>query len=67
VNFNELGITLTENGAMYPTASVCGLMFAHPKAKYFNIGKIDEEQLNNYALRRKKSPEEMRKWLITNL
>ncbi len=67
IKFDPTGIKLTENGAMYPTASVCGLYFAHPKSKYFMIGKIDEKQLIDYAQRRSKSPEEIRKWLIANL
>lgn len=67
IRFKEIGIELTENGAMYPNASVSGLYFAHPKSKYFNIGKIDEEQLNDYASRKKRKPEEIRKWLAANL
>lgn len=67
IRFDEIGITLTENGAMYPNASVCGLYFAHPKSKYFQIGKIDQEQLNDYARRKNRNPEEMRKWLATNI
>ena len=39
------GIQLTENFAMYPAASVCGLYFAHPKAEYFAVGKIDRDQV----------------------
>ncbi|MFV0472264.1 MAG: vitamin B12 dependent-methionine synthase activation domain-containing protein [Paludibacteraceae bacterium] len=65
--FEKIGITLTENGAMFPNASVCGLYFAHPKSKYFMIGKIDENQLNDYARRRDKTPEEMKKWLAANI
>lgn len=67
VKFHEIGITLTENGAMFPNASVCGLYFAHPKSKYFMIGKIDENQFTDYARRRGKKPEELRKWLASNL
>lgn len=67
IRFNNIGIQLTENGAMYPNASVCGIYFAHPKSKYFMIGKIDENQLNNYAKRRGKSPDIIRKWLASNL
>lgn len=67
LGFEETGITLTEHGAMYPTASVCGLYFAHPQSNYFGIGKIDEEQLTDYARRRGRSPEELRKWLAANL
>jgi len=67
LKFDEIGIQLTENGAMFPNASVCGLYFAHPLSKYFMIGKIDENQLTNYAHRRGKKPEEIRKWLASNL
>ena len=67
INFKELGIMLTENGAMFPNASVSGLMFDHPKSKYFNIGKIDEHQFQHYARRCGKSPDVLRKWLAANL
>lgn len=67
LDMSQIGITLTENGAMYPHASVCGLMFAHPSAQYFHIGKIGEDQLKDYALRRGKTLEEMRKFLGANL
>src|SRR6185503_14721435 len=43
------GITLTESGAMLPAASVSGLYFSHPQAKYFNVGRIDRDQLESYA------------------
>lgn len=67
VDFNKTGIQLTENGAMYPNASVCGIYFAHPQAKYFNIGKIDEEQFVDYCNRRNQNPDYLRKWLAANL
>jgi 5-methyltetrahydrofolate--homocysteine methyltransferase len=67
LKFSEIGIQLTENGAMFPNASVCGLYFAHPQSKYFMIGKIDENQLTDYARRNGKKPEEIRKWLAANL
>jgi 5-methyltetrahydrofolate--homocysteine methyltransferase len=67
VEFHEIGIQLTENGAMFPNASVCGLYFAHPQSKYFMVGKIDENQLTDYAKRRGKQPDEIRKWLAHNL
>lgn len=54
LDMKQIGITLTENGAMYPHASVCGLMFAHPAAEYFSVGKIGEDQLEDYARRRGK-------------
>jgi cobalamin-dependent methionine synthase I len=67
LRFNEIGIQLTENGAMFPNASVCGLYFAHPKSKYFMIGKIDENQFQDYARRSGKSPEVLHKWMAANL
>ncbi|MEG1563501.1 MAG: vitamin B12 dependent-methionine synthase activation domain-containing protein [Bacteroides sp.] len=67
IDMSQIGIRLTENGAMYPHASVCGLLFAHPAAKYFSVGKIDDEQLTDYARRRGMSLKEMRKFLGGNL
>ncbi|MCL2596394.1 MAG: 5-methyltetrahydrofolate--homocysteine methyltransferase [Paludibacter sp.] len=67
INFSKLDIKLTQNGAMFPNSSACGLYFSHPKSKYFMIGKIDETQLADYAFRRGKSVDEMRKWLAANL
>ena len=67
LKFNEIGIQLTENGAMFPNASVCGLYFAHPQSKYFMIGKIDENQFEDYARRCGKSPEVLCKWMAANL
>jgi cobalamin-dependent methionine synthase I len=67
LDMQQIGITLTENGAMYPHASVSGLMLAHPAARYFNIGKIGEDQLHDYAARRGMSAEVMRKFLAGNL
>lgn len=67
LKFNEIGVTLTENGAMFPNASVCGLYFTHPQSKYFMVGEIDETQLEDYALRRGKTVSEMRKWLAANV
>ena len=67
IHFEDLGIMLTENGAMFPNASVSGMIFDHPKSKYFNIGKIDENQFKDYARRCGKSPEVLRKWLAANI
>ena len=67
LDMKQIGITLTENGAMYPHASVCGLMFSHPQSRYFAVGKIGEDQLEDYACRRGKPIEEMRKFLAANL
>jgi len=59
----EIGISLTESFAMLPTAAVSGLYFANPAAKYFGLGKIDKDQLEDYAIRKGKSIEEMERWL----
>ena len=67
LDMQQIGIRLTENGMMQPHASVSGLMFAHPASRYFSIGKIDKQQLNDYAIRRGISPDEMRKFLGANL
>jgi 5-methyltetrahydrofolate--homocysteine methyltransferase len=67
LDFSRIGISLTENGAMYPTASVSGLYFAHPDASYFMLGSIDEEQLADYARRRGLSEADARRLLIKNL
>ena len=61
------GIELTENLAMYPTASVSGLYFASQEAKYFSVGKISKEQVEDYASRKGLSFEETEKWLKPNL
>lgn len=67
IDFSCIGINLTENGAMIPHASVSGLMFAHPQARYFSVGKIDERQLTDYAQRRNMNIDVMRKFLSANL
>lgn len=63
LDVSSIGITLTENGAMSPAASTCGLMFAHPQSRYFMIGEIGEDQRTDYAHRCGFSPEELKKWL----
>ena len=67
LDMKQIGIRLTENGMMSPHASVSGLMFAHPASRYFSVGKIDEQQLENYASRRGLPMHEMRKFLGANL
>ncbi len=57
------GITLTESLAMYPASSVSGWYFAHPESKYFGVGKIGEDQLNDYAKRKGMPLDEARRWL----
>jgi 5-methyltetrahydrofolate--homocysteine methyltransferase len=61
------GITLTESYAMMPAAAVSGLYFSHPQAKYFNIGRIGRDQLEDYARRRGVSVEDAEKWLSPSL
>ena len=63
LDMKQIGIRLTESGAMKPHASVSGMMIANPKAKYFSIGKIGEDQLQDYARRRGVPAEVLRKWL----
>jgi 5-methyltetrahydrofolate--homocysteine methyltransferase len=59
----QTGITLTESMAMYPAASVSGWYFSHPESKYFPVSGIERDQLEDYARRKKKSVEEMERWL----
>ena len=67
LDMKQIGIRLTESGAMKPHASVSGLMLAHPEARYFNLGKIGEDQLRDYARRRGLPVEVCRKFLAGNL
>ena len=64
---NNTGISLTESFAMYPTASVSGWYFSHPQSKYFAIGKIKEDQVKDYAMRKNQPYDEVKKWLGPNL
>lgn len=61
------GIILTESLAMYPASSVCGWYFAHPESKYFGIGKIAKDQVEDYAKRKNMSIDEIEKWLRPQL
>ncbi len=63
LDMKQIGIRLTESGAMKPHASVSGMMISNPKAHYFAIGKIGEDQLQDYARRRAVPAEVLRKWL----
>ena len=67
LDMSQIGVSLTENGAMYPTASVSGIYIAHPSSQYFMIGSIDEEQLKDYASRRNLTEEQVRKLLSRNI
>jgi ferredoxin len=57
------GITLTESYAMWPGASVSGLYFSHPDSHYFGVGKIERDQVEDYARRKAMSVEEVERWL----
>ncbi|MBR1388205.1 MAG: 5-methyltetrahydrofolate--homocysteine methyltransferase [Prevotella sp.] len=67
LEMKQIGIRLTESGAMKPHASVSGLMISHPEAHYFTLGKIGEDQLVDYAHRRGLPVEVCRKFLAANL
>ena len=68
LNAEELtGVSLTESMAMYPAASVSGWYFAHPSSKYFGIGKIEKDQIVDYAKRKGESVQFIEKWLGPNL
>lgn len=64
---DNTGITLTESYAMHPGAAVSGLYFAHPDSKYFSVGNIGKDQLQDYRKRKGMSIKEMEKWLRPNL
>lgn len=66
LDMKQAGIRLTETGMMTPHASVSGLMFSHPKARYFELGKIGDDQLRDYARRRGVPVELMRRFLAVN-
>lgn len=61
------GISLTESFAMAPAASVSGLYFAHPQAKYFNVGRLGPDQIEDYARRKRVSVAEVERWLSPHL
>jgi 5-methyltetrahydrofolate--homocysteine methyltransferase len=64
---DSAGIALTETFAMTPPASVSGLYLAHPQARYFAVGRIGRDQVEDYAKRRGEAPEESERWLRPNL
>jgi 5-methyltetrahydrofolate--homocysteine methyltransferase len=61
------GIGLTESFAMYPTAAVSGWYFSHPQSRYLAVGRIDRDQVEDYARRKGWSVEEVERWLAPNL
>ena len=64
---HEVGLSLTESCAMIPAASVSGIYLAHPRARYFNVGPVDREQVASYAARKKRPVAEVEGWLRPNL
>jgi len=63
----SIGVSLTESMAMSPNASVSGYYFAHSEAKYFSVGKVQDDQIVDYAKRKNMSVEEVEKWLRSNI
>ncbi len=63
----DVGMDLTEHCAMLPAASVSGLYLAHPAARYFNVGRIGKDQVEDYARRLGESMKEAERWLGPNL
>jgi 5-methyltetrahydrofolate--homocysteine methyltransferase len=60
---SAIGVKLTESFAMWPGASVCGLYFSHPESYYFGVGKIERDQVEDYARRKDKTLAETERWL----
>jgi len=67
LNASEAGMALTESCAMTPAAAVSGLYFAHPQARYFNVGRLARDQMEDYSERMGQNLEESEKWLQSNL
>ena len=61
------GIRLTENFAMYPAAAVSGFYFSHPQARYFTVGRVDRDQVLDYARRKGLPLADVERWLSPNL
>jgi 5-methyltetrahydrofolate--homocysteine methyltransferase len=60
---NRVGIKLTESNSMSPASSVSGMYYAHPESRYFAVGKINKDQVEDYAERKKMSVSEVERWL----
>jgi 5-methyltetrahydrofolate--homocysteine methyltransferase len=63
LNAPGVGITLTESMAMYPASSVSGWYFAHPQSEYFTVGKLNRDQIEDYATRKSMTVAEAERWL----
>jgi 5-methyltetrahydrofolate--homocysteine methyltransferase len=64
---DAIGVSLTEHGAMLPAASVSGIYLAHPEARYFTVGRIGRDQVEDYARRKGMTVAEVERWLAPNL
>lgn len=64
---NQTGASLTDNFSMYPAASVCGYLFANRSSQYFNVGKVQNDQISNYAQRKNTTVSELKKLLPMNI
>jgi 5-methyltetrahydrofolate--homocysteine methyltransferase len=60
-------MSITENYAMTPASSVSGFYFSHPQSKYFNVGRIGRDQLEDLAARKSETVDELERWLAPNL
>ena len=67
IGFSKAKVEITETGAMLPHSSTCGLIFAHPQARYFNVGTIGKDQLKDYSVRRNMSVEQVKEYLRANI
>lgn len=65
--FRQLGISLTASGMMLPHASTCGIVFAHPAARYFDVGRVSADQFADYARRRHTTVEDLQRFFHRNL
>ena len=63
----EAGITLTESYAMYPASSVSGFYFSHPESRYFAVGKLERDQVEDYARRTNMPVADAERWLAPYL
>jgi 5-methyltetrahydrofolate--homocysteine methyltransferase len=63
LNAQQTGIELTESCAMFPASSVCGFYFSHPDSRYFAVGKVDRDQIADYARRKAMPAPEIERWL----
>ena len=64
---DRVGLALTESYAMQPAAAVSGIYLAHPKARYFSVGRVGRDQVADYAARKDMALDELERWLAPNL